>query len=357
MQQTRLLSMSLLTLVLLGACVVPTSSFAPSLNRAPRALSSPSASARFLSAIPEENDTFSSPSPAPNKSITTTLTLPQNVALLGAPAFVVWATEALSNAAPAPTPFMLSEILTDLSHVALDLVTLWGPSAVVVRLAAVIGRIFVVIADYLPDSFINPEEVMFQSFMLVAALAGLVQGIMPQLLGQFLAPAPTFRDGKAYKAWGQPAGMTWDQYKALTVNVLEWKELSPGQSLHVTLPQNESNVNTTTLYWLYKGEVAIERNGNKKKAHSISRNGNGHLRQVDGAQYVDLASFQSTASETSPTDITAGSQGATLLVCHMDRLAPLLRHDSTLKDVWKVILWQGLQDQLADAYHHQDNVA
>ena len=325
----------------------------------------------FLSLWPTKREeqatttTSRNSSGVPTSTVTTNqssaLAIPSSAAtvLVGTPAAALfWASNALS-ALPSPPPFVVSEILTDLSHVALDLVTLWGPSAVVVRLFAVIGRILCVLADYLPDGFMNPEEVVFQGFMLAVALIGLLQVMLPQIWSQFLAPKPTLRDGKAYTAWGKPAGMSWDQYKALTVSALEWKELRPGEKIQVNatpdlLSRNDKNQqNQTTLFWLYKGDVKVQRAGHKK-SHVIRRNTH-RLRQVDGVQHVDLASLQSAATLPNPesrsTTITAGEHGATLLTCRMDRLSPLLRHDASLKDVWKVILWQGMQDQLADAYH------
>eukprot|EP00977_Amphora_coffeiformis_P030313 scaffold46144_cov199-Amphora_coffeaeformis.AAC.1 len=294
---------------------------------------------------------FFLPSPsANNRSLT--LALPTGAGttvLLGTPAAaLVWET---LTALPTPNPFVVGEILTDLSHVFLDLITLWGPNAVVVRLFAVIGRVFCVLADFVPDHAMNPEEVVFQGFMLAVACTGLFQVMLPQIWSRFLAPKPTLRDGKAYAAWGKPAGMSWDQYKVLTVSALEWKELAPGETLDTAIDRDK---NRTTLYWLYKGEARVERGSSGKGKSQVIRRTTGRLRQVDGAQKVDLASFQTSSPDTEkPATITAGPQGATLLMCHADRLKALMRHDTSMKDVWKVILWQGLQDQLADAYQYE----
>ena len=314
-------------------------------------LSSKRASSGALFAKSKKDSLLPSPT-ASNQSMT--LALPTSAGatvLLGTPAAaLVWET---LSALPTPNPFVVGEILTDLSHVFLDLITLWGPNAVMVRLFAVIGRILCVLADYVPDRSMNPEEVVFQGFMLLVACSGLFQVMLPQIWSQFLAPKPTLRDGKAYTAWGKPVGMSWDQYKALTVSVLEWKELAPGETLDTTA---DSDKNRTTLYWLYKGEAQVQRGSSRKGKSQVIRRTPGRLRQIDGAQKVDLASFQTSSPDTDKsTTITAGPQGATLLTCHVDRLKTLMRHDTSMRDVWKVLLWQGLQDQLADAY--QDETA
>ena len=298
-----------------------------------------------------KKDSIFPSSSANNRSLT--LALPTGAGttvLLGTPAAaLIWET---FSALPTPNPFVVGEILTDLSHVFLDLITLWGPNAVVVRLFAVIGRVLCVLADFVPDGAMNPEEVVFQGFMLAVACTGLFQVLLPQIWGRFLAPKPTFRDGKAYATWGKPAGMSWDQYKALTVSALEWKELAPGETLDTTIG---SDKNRTTLFWLYKGEARVKRGSLPKAKPQVIRRTSGRLRQLDGAQNVDLASFQTYTPDEreKPTTITAGSQGATLLTCHADRLQNVMRHDTSMKEVWRVILWQGLQDQLADAYQDE----
>jgi hypothetical protein len=230
---------------------------------------------------------------------------------------------------------LASEILTDLSHVALDLVTLCGPSTVVVRLAAVVGRICSVGADYLPDHSMLPEEVWFQAFMLCVASTGLLQAMLPNLVS-LVAPKPTLRDGKAFHHWGQPAGLSWEAFKALTtVRGVEWTVMEPGQSME-TQPN--------TIYWLYRGQINVDRRGRNCTVYHKSGN---RLPHIHGASAVDLTSLQGTPQNA--TQLTA-TGGATLLTLRLDRLPALLRNDASLREVVQRLVWQGLQDQLAEAY-------
>lgn len=103
--------------------------------------------------------------------------------------------------------FLLSQILTDASHVVLDLTTFWGPSALAMRLGAVAGRLMVMAADYLPDHFMTPEEIVFQFFMLSVAWAGLVKTALPLLLSN-LHTDIAIKDGRAYLQLLNPQGFT-----------------------------------------------------------------------------------------------------------------------------------------------------
>jgi hypothetical protein len=60
--------------------------------------------------------------------------------------------------------------LTDVSHVIMDFAGFLALSKSMIRLYAVIGRILVIFADYLPDHSIRPEELAIQIFLLSVSL-------------------------------------------------------------------------------------------------------------------------------------------------------------------------------------------
>ena len=68
-----------------------------------------------------------------------------------------------------------SELLYDMAHIALDLTPLGSASKVLVRVSAIVGRLFVMLADYLPDHSLHPEELGIQLFLLGVALKELLQ--------------------------------------------------------------------------------------------------------------------------------------------------------------------------------------
>jgi hypothetical protein len=67
-------------------------------------------------------------------------------------------------------PSIEAELCTTMAHVALDFTSLASPSRSLMRLFAVIGRVFAISADYLPDHSIHTEELMIQVFLLSLAL-------------------------------------------------------------------------------------------------------------------------------------------------------------------------------------------
>jgi hypothetical protein len=72
-------------------------------------------------------------------------------------------------------PNVEAEVLTDMSHLALDFTSLLNSSSkkALLKRSLVIGRVLVILADYLPDHSIHPEELVIQLFMLGLAIKNL----------------------------------------------------------------------------------------------------------------------------------------------------------------------------------------
>ena len=70
-------------------------------------------------------------------------------------------------------PSVQGEVLTDMSHVALDFTSLLNSSKALLRKSSVIGRVLVIFADYIPDHSIHPEELAIQLIMLGVAMKNL----------------------------------------------------------------------------------------------------------------------------------------------------------------------------------------
>lgn len=80
----------------------------------------------------------------------------------------------LGVAGSAIDPTVEAELCTTIAHVALDFTGLMSPSKGIMRLFAVIGRLFAISADYLPDHSIHTEELTIQIFLLALALRELL---------------------------------------------------------------------------------------------------------------------------------------------------------------------------------------
>ena len=70
-------------------------------------------------------------------------------------------------------PNVEAEVLTDISHVALDFTSQWNWSKPLLKKTSVIGRVLVIFADYIPDHSIHPEELVIQLIMLGVAIKNL----------------------------------------------------------------------------------------------------------------------------------------------------------------------------------------
>ena len=76
--------------------------------------------------------------------------------------------------AMAPDSNMEAEVLTDIAHVTMDLFGFASPSKLLLRYLSVVGRVFVIGADYVVDHSIHPEELAIQLFLMGIAVKEIV---------------------------------------------------------------------------------------------------------------------------------------------------------------------------------------
>jgi hypothetical protein len=67
-----------------------------------------------------------------------------------------------------------AEVLTTMAHVTMDFSGLASPSKSLLRMFTVIGRIFVISADYILDNSIHPEELVIQLFLMSIAIKEMI---------------------------------------------------------------------------------------------------------------------------------------------------------------------------------------
>jgi hypothetical protein len=68
-----------------------------------------------------------------------------------------------------------AEVFAGLAHVGLDFTGMLSPSKSLIRLFAIVGRVFALSADYLPDHAIHPEELTIQLFFMCVSMRELLQ--------------------------------------------------------------------------------------------------------------------------------------------------------------------------------------
>jgi hypothetical protein len=74
-------------------------------------------------------------------------------------------------------PIVEAEVLSDMSYVA-DFASLLNSSKALLKMSSVIGRVLVILADYIPDHSIHPEELFIQLVMLGVAIKNLTSSSM-----------------------------------------------------------------------------------------------------------------------------------------------------------------------------------
>lgn len=306
----------------------------------------------------------------------TMLGVPDDVTDDGAGA-AAQATESLVSIATThqPSPLAEAHLLTDFSHVALDLISLFGPARLPIQIAAVIGRLCSLGSDWIPDHIIAPDELAFQLFMLGLAWAALVRSALPMVLATISSDI-TVRDGKAYSLLFGPAGMTWSQFKALSLFALDWETIEPGK----IITTEEHNKQDDYTYWLYRGDAIIQSQG--QVLHNVTRSASGkdvdkgagtglfgerpllyclkekkdettstkkrrNKRTTSNAEDISYTT-SATASDHHPrTTVKAGSSGATVLRIHNPNLSMLMSTDQELTKCMRTLVLQGMQDKLS----------
>jgi hypothetical protein len=81
---------------------------------------------------------------------------------------------AAASAADPLDPSFGAEVLAGMAHLGLDFTSMLSPSKSLIRLFALIGRIFAISADYLPDHAIHPEELLIQLFLMGVTMKDLI---------------------------------------------------------------------------------------------------------------------------------------------------------------------------------------
>jgi hypothetical protein len=275
-------------------------------------------------------------------------------------ASIVPLTHYLTHSFPATfsnaNPLLEAEVFTDLAHLTLDLATFFGPARILIRVSAVVGRLFAMAADFIPDHKVMPEELLFQVAMLAIAWTGLLSAALPYCLAHFSSPT-TLRDGKAFATLFRPAGLTWNQFKAMKAFCLEWKTLPA----NATLYSSETTATSSTdgggtaaaatsddyIYWLHSGDAIVSHNSKvlfNVTCSSSSQQLGAAQRLLGEPRLLERMKHDTTFPATT---VAAGPDGATLLCIHIDNLMVLMKSDQELAECMRTMVFQGLQSKLS----------
>jgi hypothetical protein len=232
-------------------------------------------------------------------------------------------------------PVVEAEVLTDVAHLGLDLSTVFGPATPAVRLSVVVGRLCAIASDYIPDHYMNPEEVVFQTFMLLGATAAFLRSVRPLLLAA--TAETTFRDRRAQRLL-QEVGVTWTQYKAMAAVALDWVQIEPYQLV------TDNNNNDDFMYWIYTGNVQLFHD---KHVQMISARSGYHSLLGDLSALLES---KTKKSDKPKRTIQAGGSGATLLRIDTQKLSMLMNHDPKLRESIRCLLVKSMTEKFEFIY-------
>lgn len=280
-------------------------------------------------------------------------------------------TDLLANASPPSGTMVQAEIYNGMVHGLLDFASLFGGATLLVRTAAVVGRLFVLGADVGHASTdagsVLPDELVIQVGLLGFALYQVTRTAGPKIQAWLAPPLLTGADRYAYRTLFRPAGVTWYQYKQLSVNSMDWITVEPG---HVIVDESEgastgdsdsgNSSDNDAVYWLHQGDVQMVNTSNGDLMHKISSNqpkevaGLGLLGEMKLARLVDHSSSTSPKRKKNASKninnhaikAVAGPSGATLLRMNTTKLGRLLRHDQELSSSVSRLAFKGMQDKL-----------
>ena len=303
-------------------------------------------------------------------------------------------------------PQVESELLTDVAHVALDLITFASPTRALLRLSLCVGRMLAIAADWVPDHYLHPEEWLFQGFMLAVSFGLLAKTALPVLPALLHQSTNRYGEKRAYGAlFKRHGGLSWVQTKMILAGGgAEWFELEKGEVVVMMEEANEEDGGDGDamviaeghdgyLYWLQKGEaellicsgdtclskeravataswdsdasideVAIlgelefarkmqDQQSKVKAAKNKKAEKKTKESAVASAIPTGMASnlkesLSNDISVSTTTKIRAGPSGATLLRLDAALLLKLMDDDDALADGIRSIVFAGMQDKL-----------
>jgi hypothetical protein len=265
---------------------------------------------------------------------------------------IVSATQMISS-----DPHLEAEVLSDVSHVALDFTTLLSPNTAVIRLFTLVGRVLVISSDYIQDQYISPDEWVFQIFMLALSTRSFLRSVRPMIAVAASNSTLTVRDRKAYSLLFDIIGMSMLQFKTLlTSKTLEWVQLGPNE---------EMQLNGEYMYWLYSGDTSSSTPGDcNSTSNSISSRifGEVHfarklqeqLPKKKSKKKVESTEVAPEASEPKKRKIYAGQDGAVLLRISTSKLLELMNDDSELSVAVQRLVLLCMQEKLTISCEEED---
>jgi len=290
-------------------------------------------------------------------------------------------------------PIIESDILRDISHVALDFFSLFAPEEVLLRAVVILGRIASMSADYLPDHYIKPSEILSQAIMLIISIFLFIGAVFPlssavlafriryqlQLYFDTISGTSrkhivhekvTRRDLFAWEYLFKPSGLTPSQFYRLSASgVIDW--ISVDSSKEIVNENDESDY----LYWLYRGNAELLFNGKRIDYLETSVGKNSSLNTTEYIGLFGDMNFlcgldrevhqSNTKNGETPVScrfgkqasILSGSKGSRLMRINKKKLVEVFDGDIAMKRVVRSLLEKGMQSMLEAFLINESQIA
>lgn len=265
-----------------------------------------------------------------------------------------------------------ASVFADLAHICTDFVNVITESTAVVRLSIVMGRIFTIAADWLPDHYIRKNDLSFDIVLVTLSLGLFIKSFLPLSYGLF---SKTDRiDKEVYEVLFEPVGVSWLQFKALNAISAEWVEFPPNTLLvNETGRINNNGENEEecpssfdqaavcdedALYWLYEGNSVITFNDHStpyihrqtdEDIHDPGTTGFiGIVRFLErfDAVYINAAEADTDLVLFPRYAISTGDKGAKLIRFDGPKMHELMNNDEPLASSVRALLLRGLQRKM-----------
>ena len=275
-------------------------------------------------------------------------------------------------------PKLEAEILSDVSHVAMDFNTFFfgTTNSAWIRFCNVFGRILIITSDYVPDQYISPDELAFQTAMLTFSTHVFLRSAWPILLAALSTTSLSVRDRRAFTQLFDKVDLSILQFKTLiTSKALQWVEAKHG---------DEIELNGEYIYWLQKGEVMTSSSSSSFQETGVSTSTTGTNTDVDSSSSSrfshrifgelhfaktleesrlgekktrtskksskvknDNANTSCTTARMNNETLTVGQGGAVLLQISTPKLLKLMKHDDQLCSSMNRLVLSCMQEKLA----------
>ena len=240
------------------------------------------------------------------------------------------------------------QICGDVANIAIDLTGAFQKSALTASAMTVFGRTLAVASNFLPHHTAHPEQLLCQSILLLAAVHGLVKNVDKETSTS--APA-SLREGRAFKSFFGPAGLTWSQFKSVSASAIDWVTYENGE---VVASEDDSDF----LYWLYAGEVDIE-SSSSTVTTTVSRS-SAVPRHSDSAKPCKMGIWGDVkfsrmlrgqdASFVPKSSLRAGAGGATMVRIHAPTLKKMMAEDSALATSMESVLFKSVHNKAIENF-------